>query len=323
VNPAAESEVLSFAEFKSFVLSIGDASEENAIVREFVSFIRAGCSEVEAKRWLKVHLDEFPVEMRAAITQAFLEDARRVLSKTENATGCAHTRKLIGSFSPSPGVRPTAQATEGTGRQPADIVCELEPYFHDPQTGLCFQDAVAEVYVEAELRRGWDNPAFQRRYAQAHTAELLSQAAEIREETRELFRMRGLSAYFAERYPVGFRRLCGRLDALHIAEELSCDVDEPTPQAHKPTTTEWRERQLRRAKTQLEDEEAKDLLAIEGALRRLALLDEKEKEIRKSADLTDEQKERAIQAMTAVLAARLQSQGEEGNDNAIKDPKIL
>ena len=195
---------------------------------------------------------------------------------------------------------------------------ELEPYFDDAKLGDELRQAVAKLHVEARFQRGWGDPEFQRRYAEARTDELLNQSGQIRDEARKRFHLPELAAYFEKHYPVGLRRLLGRVEALHIAETLSSKVD-----SRKPTTDEWRERQVRHVKTQMEDEAAKDLVAIEAELRRQDLFDRQEEAIRTRTDLTDEQKDRRVQAIRHVAAARLKPNGGDDAAEESNTPEIL
>lgn len=72
---------MSFEEFKAMLLSFPPSSLP--IIGEFQRYVRSGCSESEAKRWLALHLWEFPTEMQDDIIMAFAAD--RIHRKAERA----------------------------------------------------------------------------------------------------------------------------------------------------------------------------------------------------------------------------------------------
>ena len=96
----------------------------------------------------------------------------------------------------------------------------------------------------------------------------------------------------------------------------------PPAESPKESPEQWRDRQVQHARTQLEDDLAKDLVAIEAELRRQDLFDREMATIGKRTDLTDEQKERRIQAIRAVAAARLNPK-QGGSDDASTAPTVL
>lgn len=64
---------MSFREFKEFVLAVGAAT--GGVIGEFEKFLRLGCSEAEAKRWLAAHIWDFDQPLRGQIVMAFATDA--------------------------------------------------------------------------------------------------------------------------------------------------------------------------------------------------------------------------------------------------------
>ena len=67
------SEEMSFQEFTQLFLLL--PPDTRGVMGEFAQFLRAGCSELEAKRWLAAHLWDFPQEMREQLVMALAADA--------------------------------------------------------------------------------------------------------------------------------------------------------------------------------------------------------------------------------------------------------
>jgi hypothetical protein len=64
---------MSFAEFTKLCLTI--PPDTRGVIGEFARFLRSGCTEVEAKRWLAAHIWDFPEDMRKQITMSLAADA--------------------------------------------------------------------------------------------------------------------------------------------------------------------------------------------------------------------------------------------------------
>lgn len=64
---------MNFTEFKEFVLAMGALT--GGVIGEFEKFLRSGCSEAEAKRWLAAHIWDFDQPLRDQIVMAFATDA--------------------------------------------------------------------------------------------------------------------------------------------------------------------------------------------------------------------------------------------------------
>jgi hypothetical protein len=107
-------------------------------------------------------------------------------------------------------------------------------------------------------------------------------------------------------------------DALLKFEQLIRDTESESP-PEPETPDEWRERQIRHAQTQLNDEKAKDLLAIEAALQREDIFDQMEANIRKRTDLNEEQKKRRVDAIRAVAVTRLNQNGDANQNGGESD----
>lgn len=75
------SDEMSFKEFRELILSLPPFS--SVVPAEFRRLLRSGCSEAEAKRWLALHIWDFPQPLRAEIVMTFLADA--VHRAAENA----------------------------------------------------------------------------------------------------------------------------------------------------------------------------------------------------------------------------------------------
>jgi hypothetical protein len=67
------SDEIGFNEFRELILSIPPFS--SVVPAEFTRLLRSGCSEAEAKRWLALHIWDFPQPLRDEIVMTFLADA--------------------------------------------------------------------------------------------------------------------------------------------------------------------------------------------------------------------------------------------------------
>lgn len=145
------------------------------------------------------------------------------------------------------GVMKSPLALVVAARSPAPpLGSELEPFdecrvSHDWDWYWEEEQEVKKLYLEAELLRGWDDPEFQRRYAEAHRNELVANAASIRQEARKRFSSPRVLQYFKKHFPVGYARLRGRLDALAVAEQLPYRAAF-LPAMHQLTEEEVRQR---------------------------------------------------------------------------------
>lgn len=189
-------------------------------------------------------------------------------------------------------------------------------------TSATVQAEVFTLYLEAEGLHGWEDEAFQQRYAEAHTEQLLDQAPEIRRVHQELLSSNHGGKveaiyYLEQHYPVVLKRLRGRLNALALAEQISSAADR-----HKPTPDEWRERQVRHLQTMARDQALKLEAQIEAELEIHDWLDWKEQSIRENLKLTEAEQTRRIDAVRAVAKLYL-GNGDTTDAPQKPQPEIL
>ena len=77
----SDSEELTFAEFKEFVVEFGHLKPEGTPFRRFFHFVMSGCTEAEAKRWLALHIWDFELEDQEWLTVALAADALHTAAK--------------------------------------------------------------------------------------------------------------------------------------------------------------------------------------------------------------------------------------------------
>lgn|SRR5579871_626458 len=85
LNPSDDREEMTFAEFCDFIFSLGEIGPDGSAPNRFYHFLKSGCSEAEAKRWLALHIWDFEPEMQKTLTLALAADALHQAAKREQA----------------------------------------------------------------------------------------------------------------------------------------------------------------------------------------------------------------------------------------------
>jgi hypothetical protein len=64
-----DEEEIGFEELSQLYLMMGEPEDAPPVVHEFLKFVRKGCTEEQAEKWLWEHRDEFPEKQRASIKE--------------------------------------------------------------------------------------------------------------------------------------------------------------------------------------------------------------------------------------------------------------
>jgi hypothetical protein len=67
------SDEMNFAEFRAGLLALPPGTD--GIIGEFAAFLRSGCTELEAKRWVAARIWDFEQPLRDQIVMLFATDA--------------------------------------------------------------------------------------------------------------------------------------------------------------------------------------------------------------------------------------------------------
>jgi hypothetical protein len=139
--------------------------------------------------------------------------------------------------------------------------------------GTKFAAQIQALCVRSQAFRNWANPDYQKKFAEAHTDELIRNQAEIREEAITFLAQDQIVRYLRRHHKEVVDRFLGRLEALLLAENLQLDkrlagIAPPAapPPKRKLTAEQVRSLKVHRQQVAIGDKVALKLDKIETRL---------------------------------------------------------
>jgi hypothetical protein len=133
-----------------------------------------------------------------------------------------------------------------------------------------FSILVQDLSVQAQALANWEDPDFQRRYAEVHMDQLLEEAEQIRDQARPFQGQHAVVKYLEQHHPAVLRRHLGKFQALLIAERLKLEapkeqksVELMPPRKPKLNAEQVRQLQVWRRRRDIDDKVAIAKLEIE------------------------------------------------------------